>query len=71
MSTPIRLVLAFGYALDRTALLVDVFAPRADDAVVGMCRQKGDLPLESFRMADVVGVHARDQRRAGFGQQLV
>ena len=53
------------------AVLVDIAGPAADHAVIEVTSQEGDLPRETFRQADVVGIHPRNERRAGFLDQLV
>ena len=57
--------------LPREAVLADVLAPAADDSVVGIRGKEGELAFESLRHADIVGVHARDQCTARFGEELV
>ena len=57
--------------LQRAALLVDILAPAADDAIVWVGFEEGDLLRKPLRMADVVGIHPGHDRRAGFGHKLV
>ena len=52
-------------------MLVDLVAPAADHAIFRVFGEKRDLPGESLRHADVVGVHPGDERRAGGVEQLV
>ncbi|KAG7666545.1 hypothetical protein KSW81_002824 [Nannochloris sp. 'desiccata'] len=56
---------------DRPAFDIDILAPAADHAVVGVLGKEGDLPLESLGLGNVVIVHPGDQRCARFGDQLV
>ena len=53
------------------AMLVDIFAARTNDGIVGMCRQKHQLAHKAVWQADIVGIHAGDQRRTRFRNQLV
>ena len=55
----------------RGAIGANAQAIRADDAVIGVLRQKRHLPLEPVGQADVIGIHAGDQRRAALADQLV
>jgi hypothetical protein len=52
-------------------VLVHLVGPAADHAIIGVLLQEGILPGEAFGQRDVIGIHAGDDRGAGFGQQLV
>ena len=58
-------------ARERFAEFADILAPTADHTIIRMRREEGDLLFETVRPTDVVGIHARDQRRACFVEHLV
>ena len=52
-------------------IVVDILGGAADHTIVAVLLQKGDLRGETMGQANVIGVHTRDQGRAGLCQQLV
>jgi hypothetical protein len=50
---------------------VDVECIAADDIRAGVLAKVVDLPLESLRQREVVGIHARDERAARCGHTLI
>lgn len=64
-----RVILPF--AGQRFAGLVYILAPASDDSVVRVSVQKCELPREAVGARDVVGIHARDDRRTSVVQQFV
>lgn len=53
------------------APLANILAPAPHHAVIGMGLKEGHLSGKAFGLADVVGIHSRDQGRAGFLDKLV